>query len=63
METNKKEVFYIPSPAFIEEQMGVISSIDLVIYTYLCKSAFLNGSGKAQVNINTIHHETRIKKL
>lgn len=62
METNKKEVFYIPSPVFIEEQMGVISSIDLVIYTYLCKSAFLNGSGKAQVNINTIHHKTHIKK-
>ncbi|OUB84501.1 hypothetical protein BK784_35570 [Bacillus thuringiensis serovar medellin] len=62
MELTEKIAFCIPSPAFIEEQMGVISPIDLVIYTYLCKNAFLNGSGKTQINIKTIHQETYIKK-
>ncbi|EMA6344113.1 hypothetical protein OCD85_23195 [Bacillus pacificus] len=54
--------FFVPSPVFTEELMGNISGIDLIIYAYLCKDAYLNKTGKVKVDIPTISKETAIKK-
>ncbi|MGR5874947.1 hypothetical protein ACT7DH_17955 [Bacillus pacificus] len=42
--------------------MGNISGIDLIIYAYLCKDAYLNKTGKVKVDIPTISKETAIRK-
>lgn len=54
--------FCIPSPVFMEELIGNITGIDLIIYAYLCKDAYLNKTGKVKVDISTISKKTTIKK-
>ncbi|MDP7981244.1 hypothetical protein [Bacillus multifaciens] len=58
----QEHFFCIPSPAFLEEQGGAISSIDLIIYAHLCKDAYLTGNGKVKININNIYKDTAIRK-